>query len=127
MKKILFPIIGLALLVAACSPKSADKTSATKPAPGNAPAVSTSKAPQIPLPTGDVRKMSPAPGNAPKVQIGAAETFVLDNGLTVIVVENNKLPKVSYRIFVDNDPVLENDAAGYLDLTGELLAKGTKT
>lgn len=127
MNKILFPIIGLALLVAACSPKSADKTSATKPAPSNAPAVSTSKAPQIPLPTGDVRKMAPAPGNAPKVQIGAAETFVLDNGLTVILVENNKLPKVSYRIFVDNDPVLEKDAAGYLDMTGELLSKGTKT
>jgi len=127
MKKILFPIIILSLLLAACSPKAADKTSSTKPAPPPTPIASASKAPQIPLPTGDVRKSSPAAGNAPKVQIGKAETFKLDNGLTVIVVENHKLPRVSYRIFVDKDPVLEKDAAGYLDMVGELLSKGTKT
>lgn len=126
MKKILFSIIGLSLLLAACSPKSAEKTSGSKTPPTTAP-VATGKAPKIPLPVGDVRKNSPAPGTAPKVQIGTAETFKLDNGLTVIVVENHKLPKVSYRIFVDNDPVLEKDAAGYLDMTGELLSKGTLT
>lgn len=123
MKKILFSIIGLALLVAACSPKTGDKTSTTPPANTSI----ASKAPQIPLPTGDIRKKSPAPGTAPKVQIGNAETFKLDNGLTVIVVENHKLPKVSYRVFVDKDPVLEKEAIGYLDMTGELLSKGTKT
>lgn len=113
--------------MAACSPKAADKTSSTKPAPSPTPTVSASKAPKIPLPTGDVRKNAPAPGNAPMVQIGKAETFKLENGLTVILVENHKLPKVSYRIFVDKDPVLEKDAAGYLDMVGELLSKGTTT
>ncbi|MBK6994394.1 MAG: hypothetical protein IPH31_05525 [Lewinellaceae bacterium] len=127
MKKILFSIISISLLLAACSPKAADKTSSTKPAPSPTPTVSASKAPKIPLPTGDVRKNAPAPGNAPMVQIGKAETFKLENGLTVILVENHKLPKVSYRIFVDKDPVLEKDAAGYLDMVGELLSKGTTT
>lgn len=111
----------------ACSPKTADKTTATKPAPGNAPSASLGKAPQIPIPSGDVRKKAPVAGTAPMIQIGNAETFKLDNGLTVILVENHKLPKVSYRIFVDYDPVLEKEAAGYLDMTGELLSKGTKT
>lgn len=91
------------------------------------PTAGSNKAPQIPIPVGDVRKNAPAPGSAPKVQIGSAETFTLDNGLTVILVENHKLPKVSYRVFVDFDPVLEKDAAGYLDISGELLTKGTKT
>ncbi|MFN0037597.1 MAG: insulinase family protein [Saprospiraceae bacterium] len=127
MKKILFPLLTLALFVAACSPKTGDRASGSKPVPMPAPVASASKAPQIPLPTGDVRKKSPAAGTAPKVQIGKAETFKLDNGLTVIVVENHKLPAVSYRLFVDKDPVLEKDAAGYLDMMGELLAKGTAT
>ncbi len=124
MNKILFSIIGLSLLVAACSPKTGDKTSNTKPAPQ---AAAVSKAPEIPMPVGDVRKMAPVAGTAPKIQIGKAETFKLANGLTVILVENHKLPKVSYRVFVDNDPVQEKDAAGYLDIMGELLSKGTKT
>lgn len=127
MKKILFPIILLSMIVAACSPKSANKTSSTPPTPTPPAVVSQGKAPQIPLPTGDVRKAAPQPGTAPSIQIGKAETFQLENGLTVILVENHKLPKVSYRVFVDNDPVLEKDAAGYLDMLGELLSKGTKT
>lgn len=86
-----------------------------------------SGAPAIPTPSGDVRKGAPAAGTAPKIQIGKAETFKLDNGLTVIVVENHKLPTVSYQIFVDNDPVQENDAIGYIEMMGTLLSKGTKT
>ncbi len=109
--------------MAACSPKTANKTSTNKPAP----LASTGMAPKIPLPTGDIRSKAPMAGSAPMIQIGKSETFTLENGLTVILVENHKLPKVNYRLFVDNDPVLEKDAAGYLDMMGELLAKGTKT
>lgn len=93
----------------------------------NLGAQTPSGAPAIPLPSGDVRKGAPAPGTAPKIRIGKAETFKLDNGLTVIVVENHKLPTVSFQIFVDNDPVTEKDAAGYVEMMGELLSKGTKT
>jgi len=86
-----------------------------------------SGAPVIPVPSGEVRKKSPKEGTAPKIQIGKAETTKLSNGLTVIVVENHKLPRVSFRVFADFDPVLEKDAAGYADMAGELLSKGTKT
>lgn len=75
--------------------------------------------------SGDIRASAPAAGPAPKIQIGKAETFKLDNGLTVIVMENHKLPKVSFQIFADYDPVLEKDAAGYVDMMGDLLSKGT--
>lgn len=85
-----------------------------------------SGAPAIPIPSSNIRTGAPQAGTAPKIQIGKAEKFQLDNGLTVIVVENHKLPRVSFQIFVDNDPVLEKDAAGYTQLMGELLSKGTK-
>lgn len=85
------------------------------------------KAPKIPVPTGNVRKAAPQPGDAPKIQIGKAETFTLSNGLKVIVVENHKLPRVNYQIFVDTDPLVEGDAAGYVQMMGDLLGKGTKT
>jgi predicted Zn-dependent peptidase len=122
MKKIfLFSIISMAL-VFACTPKAGDKTTASK----TTPVAGASTAPKIPIPTGDVRKQAPAAGTAPKIQIGKAETFKLENGLTVIVVENHKLPTVSFQVFVDNDPVLEKDAAGYLQIMGGMLSGGTK-
>jgi len=129
MKKALFFSIFSAFLIFACTPKSSDKMSGTPAAtaPAAASASAGSKAPAIPMPTGDVRKAAPKAGEAPKIQIGKAETFRLDNGLTVIVVENHKLPKVSYRVFVDNGPTLEKDAAGYVDMMGDLLSKGTTT
>ncbi|MCC6463536.1 MAG: insulinase family protein [Saprospiraceae bacterium] len=86
-----------------------------------------SGAPVIPIPSGEIRKSSPKAGSAPKIQIGKAETTKLANGLTVIVVENHKLPQVSFRVFVDKDPVLEKETAGTIDLMGELLTKGTST
>jgi zinc protease len=86
-----------------------------------------SGAPVIPVPSGEVRKGSPKAGTAPKIQIGKAETNKLSNGLTVIVVENHKLPRVSFRVFVNYDPVQEKEAAGYIDMMGELLTKGTTT
>ncbi|MDX1912835.1 MAG: insulinase family protein [Saprospiraceae bacterium] len=122
MKNIFFFAATLLLLAIACNPKTGSQTQISP-----APVVATGKAPTIPLPTGDVRKMAPAPGTPPKIQIGKAETFKLDNGLTVILVENHKLPKVAYRVFVDYDPVLEKDAAGYVGMMGDLLAKGTTT
>lgn len=106
--------------IAACTPKTGEKTKATAAAP-NEPG----KAPKIEIPTGDIRKKAPNAGSSPELQIGKAETFTLDNGLKVIVVENHKLPRVSFRVFVDYNPVLEKDAAGYVEMMGSLLATGT--
>ncbi len=112
MKQAIFSIITCGLLLAGL------QLSGQQPA---------GKAPKIPTPTGDVRKAAPQAGEAPKIQIGKAETITLSNGLKVIVVENHKLPRVSYQIFVDTDPLVEGDAAGYVQMMGDLLGKGTKT
>lgn len=47
----------------------------------------------------DFRKQAPKPGPAPKIEIGKYEQFKLNNGLEVIVVENHKLPRVSFEVF----------------------------
>ncbi|MDX1939175.1 MAG: pitrilysin family protein [Saprospiraceae bacterium] len=75
----------------------------------------------------DFRKMAPKPGPAPKIEMGAYEQFTLPNGLQVIVVENHKLPRVSFQIFVDIPPIQEGDKAGAADMAGQLLKTGTKT
>ncbi|MFM9986244.1 MAG: M16 family metallopeptidase, partial [Flavobacteriales bacterium] len=71
------------------------------------------------------RSHAPAAGPAPVIQIGEAQQFQLANGLKVIVVENHKLPTVSYNITLDLDPVSEGTKAGYVSMAGELLKSGT--
>lgn len=73
------------------------------------------------------RSIPPTAGDAPEIKIGDYDKFTLDNGVEVIVVTNNKLPRVSFSLEVDADPVLEGDKAGMVDLTGQLLRRGTKT
>ena len=46
----------------------------------------------------------PKPGAAPTIKIGKPVTFELKNGLKVMVVENHKLPRVSFSLTLDNDP-----------------------
>ncbi|MEY3597743.1 MAG: hypothetical protein RL521_165 [Bacteroidota bacterium] len=73
------------------------------------------------------RSKAPAAGPAPKIQIGAYQMFTLDNGLKVIVVENHKLPTVSYSLQLDLDPIKEGDKAGYTSMAGGLMTAGTET
>ncbi len=75
----------------------------------------------------DFRKNAPQPDPAPKITLGKSEQFTLNNGLKVIVVENHKLPRVSFQIFVDVPPFLEGDYAGSASLAGQMLGRGTKT
>ena len=49
----------------------------------------------------DFRKTAPAALPAPKIQLGNYVQNVLPNALKVSVVENHKLPKVSFQIFVE--------------------------
>ena len=44
---------------------------------------------------GDFRSKPPSAGPAPVINIGKAQQFKLDNGMTVVVVENHKLPTLS--------------------------------
>ena len=73
------------------------------------------------------RSVQPAAGPAPKINIGKPAKFTLKNGLTVFVVENHKVPAVTYSLMLDLDPILEGDAAGYVDFAGSLMRTGTKT
>lgn len=71
------------------------------------------------------RSHYPEPAPAPTINIGDAETFVLPNGLKVFVVENHKLPRVTFSLKLDRDPILEGTKAGYTSLVGPLMMGGT--
>jgi len=73
------------------------------------------------------RSQAPAPGPAPEIILGDYTVEKLENGLTLIVVENHKLPRVSYRLTLDVDPIFEGDKAGYIGLAGSLMRQGTTT
>ena len=73
------------------------------------------------------RTTAPKPGVAPQINIGTPASFTLDNGLKVFVVENHKLPKVSFQLTIDKDPVLENGTVGLADMMGDMLSAGTTT
>lgn len=75
----------------------------------------------------DINKM-PKSGPAPKVNLGKPQTFTLPNGLQVMVVEDNKLPRFSAQLTLDNEPYAEGDKKGVSSLMGAMLGKGsTKT
>ena len=58
----------------------------------------------------------PKSGPAPVINIKKPESFTLKNGLKVMVVENHKLPRVSYNLTLDNSPYAEGDKKGVSDL-----------
>ena len=71
------------------------------------------------------RSQFPKSGPAPEIKIGEAETFTLENGLKVFVVKNNKLPRVSFTLVLEKDPILEGDKAGMTGFVGEMMTAGT--
>ena len=73
------------------------------------------------------RSKLPASGPAPEIKIAEAETFTLANGLKVFVVKNNKLPRVSFTLVFERDPILEGDKAGLSGFVGEMMMGGTKS
>ena len=68
----------------------------------------------------------PKPGNSPVVNIKKPQTFVLANGMKVLVVENHKLPRVSFNLTLDNAPFIERNKKGVDELTSSLIGNGTK-
>ena len=65
----------------------------------------------------DFRSVAPAPKPAPAIAFGDYQTFSLDNGMKVIVVENSKVPKLGVRLFLNRKPFKEGNKAG----TGEFM------
>jgi len=72
------------------------------------------------------RSIRPSAGEAKELSIGNYEEFTLANGMKVYVIENHKLPTISYSLRFDIDPIVEGNKAGYLSLTGDLIEAGTK-
>lgn len=72
------------------------------------------------------RSKLPQAGQASEIKIANYESFELKNGLKVFVIENRKLPRVSFNLVLDVDPVLEGSNAGFVSVTGDLLRTGTK-
>jgi zinc protease len=70
-------------------------------------------------------RSQPKPGPAPIIKLKKPETFSLPNGLKVLVVENHKLPRVSFSLTLDNAPTVEGDKKGLDNLMGSLLGKGS--
>ena len=71
------------------------------------------------------RSIQPKAGNAPIININDSEVFTLENGITVILSENHKVPRVSFDLVMGSDPRMENDKAGLADMAGSLILSGT--
>jgi len=67
----------------------------------------------------------PKPGPTPAINIAKPKTFQLSNGLTVMVVENNKLPRVSASLSMDRPPYNEGSVTGVSEIMAEQFENGT--
>lgn len=67
----------------------------------------------------------PKPGPTPAINIAKPKTFQLSNGLTVMVVENNKLPRVSANLSMDRPPYNEGTVTGVSQIMAEQFENGT--
>ena len=71
------------------------------------------------------RSIQPVGGPTPKIKLDKPKEFKLKNGIKVLVVENHKLPRVSYSLRIDGTPILEGEKAGVLSILGQMLGNGT--
>jgi len=71
------------------------------------------------------RSKQPEPGPSPKITLEVPGEFELKNGIKVLVVENHKLPRVSYSLRIDNKPITEGKKAGVSSILATMLGNGT--
>ena len=71
------------------------------------------------------RSVRPTPAEAPKINLGKPQSFELPNGLKVLVVENHKLPRVTFSLTLDNPPSVEGAIKGVDDLASSMMGNGT--
>ncbi|MEO6583481.1 MAG: insulinase family protein, partial [Ferruginibacter sp.] len=73
-----------------------------------------------------IDRSKPPKSGAPRaVSFADPATFILPNGITVLVVENHKLPKVTANLSIDMGPIKEGSKAGVMQLMGQMLGEGT--
>ena len=68
----------------------------------------------------------PKAGPSPTININKPQTFTLKNGLKVLVVENHKLPRVSFTLTLDNPPYAEGAKKGVANILSSMIGNGTK-
>ena len=73
------------------------------------------------------RSQQPKAGPEPQISLDVPQEFELKNGLKVLVVENHKLPRVSYSLRIVNDPIATGEKAGVESLIGSMLGNGSTT
>ncbi len=71
------------------------------------------------------RSIRPSAAKAPIINIKDSEVFTTPNGITVILSENHKLPKVAFNFVMGSDPINEGNKAGLAELAGSLILSGT--
>lgn len=71
------------------------------------------------------RSQAPGPGPQPEIAVGDYTLHTLNNGLKLIVVENHRLPRISWSLTLDLDPPVEGAKAGVASFTGQLMKTGT--
>lgn len=71
------------------------------------------------------RSQAPEAGPQPVLSIGSYTLDTLDNGLQVIVVENHRLPRISWNLTLNIKPRLELEKVGCASIAGELMRSGT--
>ena len=72
----------------------------------------------------DINAM-PKPAATPVINIAKPKTFQLKNGLTVLVVENHKLPRVNIELTIDRPPLYEGEIVGVGGILSSQLGTGT--
>jgi predicted Zn-dependent peptidase len=72
------------------------------------------------------RSIMPKPTEAKKINISESQVFTTVNGITVILSENHKLPRVAFQFIIGSDPRIEGDKAGLSDFMGSLIMSGTE-
>jgi predicted Zn-dependent peptidase len=69
-------------------------------------------------------RTQPKAGKPPVVNLKKPQTFFLANGLKVMIVENHKLPRVTYSLTLDNPPFAEGNKKGVDELGSNLIGSG---
>jgi predicted Zn-dependent peptidase len=72
------------------------------------------------------RSIRPTAAPARTPTIAQYQKFQLQNGLTVLLVEDHKLPRLSLSLVMDVGQVLEGEKSGTLGILGDLISEGTK-
>lgn len=71
------------------------------------------------------RSVRPTPAQAKKIELKDSEVFTTANGITVILSENHKLPRVTFDLRMGSDSKIEVEKAGLSDMVGALIMSGT--